>query len=86
MKVCITKADMQEVGAREEQVRGLPHEAMAEHQNKNKNKSKKQGAFTALLQEAAIPASNLHTPRALGILYPNYVRMNKTKQHALGKR
>ena len=76
---------MPEVGAREEQVRGLPHEAMAEHQNKNKNKSKKQGAFTALLQEAAIPASNLHTPRALGILYPNYVRMNKTKQHALGK-
>ena len=40
MKVCITEADMQEAGAREEQVRGLPHEAMTEHQNDNKNKSK----------------------------------------------
>jgi hypothetical protein len=46
----LEKADMQEAGAREEHVRGLSQEAMAEY--KNKNKSKKQGAFAVLLQEA----------------------------------
>ena len=46
---------MQEAGAREEHVRGLSQEAMAEY--KNKNKSKKQGAFNVLLQEAAMPAT-----------------------------
>ena len=51
---CIKKADVQEAGAREEQARGLPQEAMAEDQNKKKNKGKKQGA---VLQEAAIPAA-----------------------------
>jgi hypothetical protein len=30
---------MQEVGASEEQVRGLPQEAMAKHKNNNKNKN-----------------------------------------------
>ena len=51
----LEKADMQEAGAREEHVRGLSQEAMAEY--KNKNKSKKQGAFNVLLQEAAMPAT-----------------------------
>ena len=53
----LEKADMQEAGAREEHVRGLSQEAMAEYQCKNKNKSKKQGAFNVLLQEAAMPAA-----------------------------
>ena len=42
MKKCIKKAEMQEAGAREEQLQGLCQEAMSECQNKNKNKSNNQ--------------------------------------------